>query len=180
MKNALCIFVLLVLIFYSCKNLYAQEIRENSNYSSNAVYAELLGPGAGGSINYERFFSDHFLVRGGIGGLVYGDVTGTVSIVTFPILSDYLFNFGNSHIELGAGVTTLYGFASRYSTINFGYISYRDTSSGQGWRALFVGEIAYRYQRPTGGFLFKVGATPMYSARSGYITSFELSAGYSF
>ena len=152
-----------------------------SKTSRNNAYLELLGNGGLFSINYERIVVENFALRLGFGafesGTLFGE--GDNSIVTVPILGNFLIGKNKSKFEVGAGF--LFGRKKFTSTLN----SNDNTTSSI---MDLTGVIGYRYQPSTAGFMFRVGLTPFYALKggddaypsSGLFLSGGLSLGYSF
>lgn len=121
--------------------------------SPNSIYFELFGNGFLYSVNYDRIIAGNIGARVGIMSLSSLDF-GLASIdkmTAVPPMINYLSD-GDSKIEIGAGVVFL------------------STSGGS---VLFLGNnkdmhytyktavIGYRYQPAKGGFLFRIGFTPI-------------------
>jgi hypothetical protein len=127
--------------------------------AKNLVYVELLGNGGMYSVNYERMFGNVLSAR--IGGSYTtftttdskgGNLRGT--LITAPVLVNYLAGGQNHKFELGAGATIVYvsGSASDEKGVR---------SSGDGAGVLGTGVVGYRYSPADGGFVFRVGFTPL-------------------
>ena len=104
------------------------------------------------------------------GSIFNGNATGpdgngtNATLALFPILANYLWNFGNHHIEIGAGP-------------ELGYVS----ESGQGVKAVGIfttARVGYLYAEPGGGFNFSVAYTPIWS--DVFSHSFGIGIGYGF
>lgn len=141
----------------------------------NAVYVELLGNGLLYSVNYDRLFTDN--VSGRIGAMFVAgeDEEGDsgYALIT-PIIASYLFGQGSSKFEAGLGVAL--GYAS-VDGLDFGEEGAGVDESGAG--VIGTGVLGYRYQRPDGGFVFRVGLTPLFDD-SGFAPWFGVSFGYGF
>lgn len=124
-----------------------------SQPNPNSLYLELLGNGGLYSVNYDRLFTENF---GGRIGFMYISsldfiIVSAEDFVLFPVLLNYF--VGNRHkLELGAGVI----FVSVKSVGAFGF-----KSNSGGSNIVGTAVIGYRYQNPDGGFLFRIGFTPM-------------------
>lgn len=142
------------------------------NYSRNSVYLELGGNGLLYSVNYDRRFTDH--VAGRAGFMVFGGQSGAatddqIGIAILPVMANYLVGSGSHRLELGAGL--LFGVAGA-DTENF------DLAPAVGIGGVTT-TFGYRYQPPDGGFLFRAGLTPFYSAGRPQLWG-GVSVGYSF
>ncbi len=158
-----------------------------SAWAQNAVYVELLGNGLVYSINYDRFISPNSSIRAGIGyiGLSASAPTdngdGTVSnnnvsasLLTIPITFNYFLGshdekgrLSSSKFELGLGIIFIDAGES------FGAISAAGVGVGG------TATVGYRYQSYDGGFVFRVGFTPVF-ALSAFFPYGGIGAGFSF
>ncbi|WP_162052335.1 hypothetical protein [Pontibacter pamirensis] len=176
MKNKLRLLLIGLMI---CSLSYGQT--ESSKASRNNAYLELLGNGGLYSVNYERIVVENFALRLGFAafkaGTLFGE--GNNSIITVPVLGNFLFGKKKSKFELGAGF--LFGRKKFTSSLNL------DDNTNSSIIDL-TGAIGYRYQPSTAGFMFRVGLTPFYALKggsdaypsSGLFLSGGLSIGYSF
>lgn len=169
-----------ILLLISGFDLQAQD-----EYAKNGVYLELGGNGGLYSANYERFLSSDFSVR--VGFASYSSETWwddlwsdeETTITTFPILGNYFYGNGSNRLELGAGV--LLG----TKKVKDSWVEERNGDS-----AIFnlTAVVGYRYQKPTGGLIFRAGLTPFYSLSGGedafpdegFALSGGISVGYAF
>lgn len=146
----------------------------NAQFAKNAAYVELLGNGLFYTVNYERFFGPELSARGGL--MVFSvsetengtETSGTVNVV--PLTANYF--LGDSHrLELGAG-PVLFRLSASVDTPGLS-----DSDSG----VAFFGTatVGYRYQSPGGGFLFRIGLTPIISG-DGVAPWGGLSVGWAF
>jgi hypothetical protein len=130
--------------------------------AKNAVYLELLGNGGLYSINYERALLDNVTARVGFSyfsvGATAADGSGQqssakISLMTAPIMANYLVGGKSHNLELGAGALVVYasGEASGGGA----------SSSAEGVGIAGTATVGYRYQPQDGGFLFKAGFTPL-------------------
>lgn len=145
MKNLdrrLLIIILSTLFFY---NVYCQdESTENNGTSKNTVYIEFLGSaGYLYNLSYDRVLISkgkrHFSAAV---GFQYFPVTAITRDRLLSITPQLNYFYGiKHHIEFGVGAV-------------FGFLY-------EGTAASF--RIGYRYQKPSGGFFFKSGFTPLYT-----------------
>jgi hypothetical protein len=122
-----------------------------SGFRNNVVYGELLGNMGGLSLNYERKIYKHkqgfFTARIGVG-------FGGIDLAGFPILINHVFFKHNNHLEVGGGVRIVAAhYKSHYSLYNFKLDKYY---------SVVTANLTYRYQKPRGRFVFRVGWTPLY------------------
>lgn len=139
---------------------YAQEETSSQDFARNSIFLELGGNAILYSLNYDRKFSDNF--SGRIGGMFLGvsandpnTLDGRISLLMMPLMANYLVGSGNSRLELGAGPMVV--FASGGGTIENEQL---DNFSGGGLG--FTSTIGYRLQPRNGGFLFRIGLTPIF------------------
>lgn len=166
MKQQLKISILLIVLGLAGFNWSAAQ----NIVPKNSIYLELVGNGALSSLNYERNLVEGskiaLLGRIGATGLpasVWNDGT-TGGFIGIPIMANAIFFEGQHHLEIGAGPIASIGFGD-YSTGIFA----------------LTGTVAYRLQK-AGGFLFKVGFTPIYRIvePTQTVPLFGLSFGYAF
>jgi hypothetical protein len=126
---------LLSLLAFSTEIMFAQK-KDSVSFGKTALYAELAGNGVGGSVNIERALlkdnTGFFTIRI---GLSFDD-----GQKIFPILLNHVFGKGNNHFEMGGGVQLPLQHDYGPATANF----------------------MYRYQKPNGKFLFRIGWTPIF------------------
>ena len=121
----------------------------------NSLYLEVGGSGGLYSLNYDRMFTPNI---GGRIGFSYFSFSSdnfffpSVTMYMFPISLNYLAGEGSSKFELGAGVTIVTGTADWFGV------------KGSGSAIAGIFNIGYRYQPPEGGFLFRIGLTPIVSS----------------
>src|SRR3989441_2640986 len=123
--------------------------------ANSSLFLEGGGPGLLYSVNYELLFDDDFGIRAGFsyqtlsaGGSSSGG-SGTVSLITVPILVNDLVSFGSSALEMGGGATIIKaaGAASGNGL----------AVSESGTTVLGTAIFGYRRQPPEGGFQFRIG-----------------------
>ena len=164
----------------------------SSKAQTNNIYAEFLGVGLLGSINYERMVKDKIFARVSYGGFsveseTYDDyyyysssTTLKTSINPLSIGAHYL--MGNKlKLEAGGG-------------ISYWMISFEGESSGSndvgglsvsadGGFLMFYGSLGFRYQNPEGGLNLKVGVSPILATVDGESATLpwpHLAIGYAF
>lgn len=110
------------------------------------IQFEILGIGAVYSVSYERRFlnSDKFKTVGSIGLSFWGN--DSWKGITMPISVTELFSFNRHHIEVGMSISP--NFVSR-------------TDNTKEWDQYTMVRVGYRYQRPSGRFVFRAGYTPI-------------------
>lgn len=118
----------------------------------DAVYLELLGNGVLYTVNYDRRFTDDLTGRVGLG--VFGGVA-------VPVMANYLLGEGRGRLELGAGVVLIGA-----SDVDIGEVDPGEEEQDLDWLA-GTATVGYRYQPASGGFVFRIGLTPLFSLHGG-------------
>ena len=147
--------------------------------AKNLVYLELLGNGGLYSVNYERMLSNDLSARLGFSYFSISASAGSgqeqssakASIVTAPALFNYMVGGKNHKLELGAGATLIYVSASASGGAA--------SASGEGVGVAGTGVAGYRYSPADGGFVFRVGYTPLFG-KGGYQSWGGMSFGGTF
>lgn len=141
----------------------AQESAGASPDVIQAVYVEALGNGLVYSLNYERAVAPRTWLRLGAGWVGSGGA--------FPLTGSYLAGSAPHHFEIGAGPLLVVW-------PDFGDEA-EDLGSTDGTSLLGTGTIGYRYQPASGGLLFRIGATPVFSTE-GLLVWGGVSIGFAF
>jgi hypothetical protein len=160
---------------------------ENSEERSakNSLYGELLGAGLFYSIDYDRTFGD-FAGRVGLSYLSLKatgyepdsngnlrETSASASFLSIPLTVSYLGIGSKKHMfELGAGATILH--------MGAGASSFYASSKASATVAVVTGVVGYRLQPPDGGFMFRVGLSPIYHPDFGVLPWPHISFGASF
>ncbi|HLL46985.1 MAG TPA: hypothetical protein VK399_09745 [Longimicrobiaceae bacterium] len=130
----------------------------------NSVYVELLGNGVLYSMNYDRKFSDH--VSGRVGLMALG-------AALVPVMGNYLAGNGNHRLELGAGPLLI--FAPDELKLD----EAEELESTSDFAVAGTATLGYRYQPVYGGFVFRIGFTPVFG-EGGVFPWVGASFGYAF
>jgi len=137
----------------------AQESTPSSDFARNSIFLELGGNGLLYSLNYDHKFFDHASAR--IGGMfltVAADdpntLDGRVSVILVPILANYLVGNGSSRLEIGGGL--LLGGVNADASVE------NEAIDEIGGGATLTANLGYRLQPRDGGFLFRIGFTPVF------------------
>jgi hypothetical protein len=153
------------LILYLCFSLFAT-VPSFAQRHPNSLYLEVGGSAGFYSINYDRLIGPHLGVR--IGFSYWADlIIPGISAQIFPMSLNCLIGNGSSKFELGVGMTYTIGHVNWF---------HRKESA-----AVVIPNfnIGYRYQSEDGGFLFRIGFTPLISSTQ-FLAWGGLSAGFSF
>lgn len=136
-------------------NLQAQESKKFEH--PNSILLDLGGHGLFYSLNNERILinNDRLKTTGQVGISYYPASTG-IRDVWMPVGINEIFSFSNHHFEAGAGVVFIR--EALRETYN--------TASEWFWSTLLSGRIGYRYQKPEGRLIVRIGFTPVLESSS--------------
>jgi hypothetical protein len=171
------ILILLIYGFFVSAGERAFAQGESHALRRNSVYVEAFGQGMLYSINYDYRIRPEISLRAGFTNwtvpLFLLLINGQAQVTAFPLMLNYLTGGGSSHLEVGAGIMPT-AISIQGSEIFLG-------SEIQGSTTVVVGTatLGYRLQPPEGGFVFRVGLTPLFTTK-GSIMSGGLSLGYAF
>ena len=147
-----------IVILSSSLSLMAQNSAEAFT-AKNAAYVELAGNGIFYSLNYERIIHQKGVfksaARVGFTAMplkVGGDTYWSAAL---PLELIGLIGRNRHHLELGIGYTPYYYAVGKFEIGSSGeeFDRYRLTS-------LLPLRVGYRYQKPDGGFFFRIGYLP--------------------
>lgn len=177
------------------------------NQIQHSIFAEILGSGGFGSLNYDHRFSRNWSIRAGLGYFNWYTYNGSLGMynyvqaggsyqetsfigsVTMPIMINLLTQDGASpgHFEVGIGITPWFGTYHTRALIPTvdgsgrpNGTEWRIVSNNFGVNPFFPINIGYRYQALDDGFFFRVGANGLIGGNFGILPWLGLSAGYSF
>lgn len=147
-------------------NSYQQSTTES--YNMKAIYFELLGNGFAYSFNFDIRFTRSDRGVGGRLGIGYTDFPEGDSLLTVPVMINYLLGKNSKYFEIGGGIVYVNGkhFLKKLGSTD-------DVIYG-------TFTFAFRYQPINNGFFFKAGLTPVLG-REGFIPYWVgISLGYAF
>jgi hypothetical protein len=133
--------------------------------ATHSVHLELGGNAGRYAFNYGRLIYQKraFKVLGSVGFSLWSDSNlikgNTRWYPAIPLELSALIGRGKHHLEIGLGITSFLD-----QTINFS----NDTGTGiltkgsNFMRTIVPLRVGYRYQKPDGGFFFRVGYTPFF------------------
>jgi hypothetical protein len=158
--------------------LPARAQEPSTEIARKAIYVEVLGQGLLYSINYDYRIEEAISLRVGFTRwstpfIFIRELTAT----GVPLTVNYLSGERNSHLEAGIGAV-LFHFRARGSW----FLSESDTESSGNF-VLGTVTLGYRYQPRDGGFVFRIGATPLFTWNEGEFTGLffgGISFGYAF
>ena len=129
----------------------------------NAVIFEFLGNALVYSVNYERALTPRVGVRVGVMHLPANETHNGFSyedrLTLVPLMVHYLTGARNKHLEVGGGIVFAHG--DYRSSDNLG------TRRNSGSAAYGTVTFGYRYQKPAGRNIFRIGLTPVFDASGG-------------
>lgn len=141
----------------------------------NSVHTELFGNGSVYSFGYERILlnGQKFKTSGLLEFAVYPSPLDLNAEYLVNILLDEIISFNKHHIEIGFGYGVVKERKADFEVYDPGYFDY------------FTGRLCYRFQKPKGRFVFRIGYTPFFDFdndnNSIYYESWGgISFGYSF
>ena len=160
MKLLLSFFITLITFFCFSQEEAKEDLLVNTK--RNTLYLELGGSGALYSVNYDRILKNkkRGMTSFSIGTTYWGkiDYSDGRTDIGIPVSYNYLIGKKNNHLELGIGLTIL------YSRVLNNYLDAKEDQKGIS--SIFSLKCGYRYQKPTGGFLFRATFTPILYAFS--------------
>jgi hypothetical protein len=126
---------------------------QDSVFSRNSIYIEILGNAGVFSLNYERALAGQTYGRFGFGSWSSTFFMGNeTKITTFPVMVTHFTGQKSSHFEFGGGI--LAGSLTEYGWFN-------DKTTYPIFDLIFL--LGYRYQALGKGLLFRIGLTPFIS-----------------
>ncbi len=151
-------------------SIYGQTAKTTKFKFKNSAQIEAGGHGLFYSLNYERIIinRDGFKTAGQVGFSYYPEQTG-VRDLWIPLVVNELFSFTNHHIEIGIGHIFIRE-ASR---------DMENNPTTWYWSGAFTGRLGYRYQKPEGRLIIRVGFTPFLEYEDNY-REFHPSGGVTF
>lgn len=143
------VYIILIILSFNSISINGQNQDDTRFGYRNYFHLELGGTGGYYSLNYERNIINlnTFKTSGQIG---FSFVPGGWYDISVPIGINEQFSFSNHHIEFGIGFVALREFR-------------KDNGEDESrfWSDGITGRIGYRYQKPDGRFIFRIGFTPL-------------------
>ncbi len=129
---------------------------KNDKLKSNSVQIEAFGQGSAYSLKYERVLINNtrFKTTASAGGAIYitNELRGVRQAIVVEVTE--LISFEQHHIEAGVG----------HSLWNTEHAA-EDIRNG-GWHPYLTGRVGYRYQKPAGKLLYRIGFMPFFWYKS--------------
>jgi hypothetical protein len=151
MNKILTITFFILLFCIEINNVNSQNDTTISSIKKNTIFFE--GYGNAGrvfySINYERLFPLKSIY--GISIRVGTSYAIKQGVSAFPVLVNLMTGKRKSHFEIGMGCVSYFNVL--YPNVETDIDKYL---------IALTGNIGYKYQRPDGGFFFKVSYTPVF------------------
>ncbi|MDR5592052.1 hypothetical protein [Christiangramia sp. SM2212] len=138
--------IVLSILTISIHNIHAQD-----SIKKNSIYTEIGGNGVLYSINYERLYNVSKLInitsRIGYGYFTINRIKA--NSIPFEINGLYAIAKQKHFIEIGSGIT---------------YLDTKDLNDDplDITALIYAARLGYRYQKPTGGIMYRIGITPLY------------------
>ena len=170
-KTTFFVAALLTILSATVSNAQTSTTTDTVSKRPQGVFFELLGPGGIYSANYDTRFNKTTTGLGIRVGLSYTQIS-EASLFTLPVQLNYLLGKNEKFFEMGLGAT--YGSA----TVDFG--SGNDEVDETASNVFGTMTFGYRKQPRDGGFMFRIGASPVFG--KGFFVPYYgyLSLGYSF
>ncbi len=170
-KSILISFFLVFLIF--SQSTFAQNEPEPFT-AKKAIYFEVGGSSGRYAINYSKIFHQKgkLKLNASAGFSMWRDQINDFKTIWLPVIPlevTALYGKSSHHLEMGFGFTS---YLSRTLDFDSEKLELEDKVV---FGAVIPLRIGYRYQKPEGGFFFRVGYTPFFSVpvRAGRIWSFN-------
>lgn len=161
----------------------SKSTNEKGREAKNAIYLDLAGPGLIYSINYDREIIPDLSARIGLSYLSLGasstDGSASVSFsyLAIPITASYLgIGSADNMLELGGGPVIMNFKGSGLVESNDEKVS----AGGSVTTLALTGMLGYRHQPADGGFLFRIGASPMMVLGANFVPWGYMSLGAAF
>jgi hypothetical protein len=146
------LFIILSLVF---TNGFAQ-------FKSNTIYAEIGGNGGLYSLNYDKLFilSQQLKLAPRIGISWLGGDRFTLPIEANLLLGKN--TDSKNYAEFGIGTTIVSKKTQNIS--DFSVVN--ETINEKGANAILTSRLGFRHQKPSGGFMYRIGLTFLYNSQS--------------
>lgn len=164
MKNTKSLFKPLLVIFGALFFFISIESKAQSKAeifsSKNIVYLDLGGNAGQYAFTYGRVFHQKGKLKlsasAGFSMWYQGSISNTRWLPAIPVELTAFYGKSKHHLELGAGVTSYLGNSIYFDEETF------ESVDKVVFGAIIPVRIGYRYQKPEGGFFFRVGYTPFF------------------
>ncbi|WP_296705422.1 hypothetical protein [Algoriphagus sp.] len=152
-------------IFFSISIESHAQSKAETFTAKNVVYLDLGGNAGQYAFTYGRVFHQKGKVKlsasAGFSMWYQGSSSNTKWLPAIPIELTAFYGKSNHHLELGAGVTSYLD-----NSIYFDQETFENVDKVV-FGAIIPLRIGYRFQKPEGGFFFRVGYTPFFNVPVG-------------
>jgi hypothetical protein len=158
--------LLLVLVFVFAISFGATAQTEPETFTAkNAVYLEVGGSSGRYAVNYSKIFHQKGKVKlnasAGFSMWHHRLNSKTTWLPVVPLEISALYGKSNHHLELGMGVTSYLTRSLAFDSETF------ENIDKVVFDAAIPLRIGYRFQKPQGGFFFRLGYTPIINFPTG-------------
>lgn len=167
MKTSVLKFWVVILVFFHFANSHVFAQKEAENFTAkNAIYLELGGSSGIYAVNYSRIFHQKgkLKLNASAGFSMWPNTKINSKAYWYPAIPlefSAFYGKSNHHLELGIAVTS---FLTRDLFLESKTNSSKDILV---LGALIPLRVGYRYQKPEGGFFFRIGYTPFFNVPKG-------------
>jgi hypothetical protein len=182
MKKIITTFVIALSFFLG----YAQTPDKPVSIKRTTVYFEAFGQGLYNTIGVDRLYHTERRIKTSFSKGITIIPHPELFVLGIPFSYNFIFGQKNHHLETGLGFTVMY---LRSGRISASESYYDDNGNWQNhhyighqsyWYSYFTPRLSYRYQKPEGGFFWRLSFTPpiaginhVGSIKGGYFGSFS-------
>lgn len=168
--------VLMVCLLLAAGTASVSARDDSTSFCPSAIYVEVLGQGVLYTVNYDHRLTQNISLRAGFTSWSVPFAlfaVGELKFTGFPVMVNYLSGEETGHLELGVGVIP--------ATLSFQgrEIFFGTEVNGTETMVLGTATFGYRAQPRDGGFVFRIGMTPLFTFKEVQIWG-GLSLGYAF
>jgi hypothetical protein len=167
MKNLILKGLVSVLAFVFTITIQSSAQTEPRTFTAKkAVYLEVGGGSGFYAINYSKIFHQKGMLKlsTSVGFSIWPNTnidSKTSWLPALPLEISALYGKSNHHLELGMGFTSYLNTSFDFDSETF------ETIKKVVFDAFIPLRVGYRYQKPEGGFFFRVGYTPFFNVPVG-------------
>jgi hypothetical protein len=145
--------------------LVSGQQKNESPIKRNTIYFEAFGQGLYNSFVFDRLYRVDKKIKTSINTGITIIPHPELFVLGTPISYNYIFGKTNHHLELGIGFTFMHiRFGNIRSSRGYDVNGIKFEESFIGYEnniyTYFTPKIGYRFQKPQGGFFFRITATP--------------------
>lgn len=168
------IVAVVFLVFLTLSQSTFAQTEPGTFTAKNAIYLELGGSSGIYAINYGKIFHQkgRLKLNASVGFSIWPNEkidSKTIWLPAVPLEISALYGKSNHHLEMGFGFTSYLDKTTAINSETF------ELSDKVVFGAIIPVRIGYRYQKPVGGFFFRIGYTPLFNVpvRAGKSWSFD-------